>query len=75
MDPMAQVPMNPRQTWAMGRATFRPVFRSPRMASQPMITGRAKNDRKNTDSPAGTSLDTHFTSDCMTMKHITAISL
>ncbi len=47
--------MSPRQRWPSGFAVSRPWRSSPRITSQTTITGIAKNDRKNTCWPDGTS--------------------
>ena len=52
--PIAVVPTSPRQTWPSGFTVRNPVASSRLKNSQTTITGMAKNDRKNTTSPAGT---------------------
>ena len=68
---MALVPISPRQKWPYGFCTRMPPLRSPCHRTQARMTGMAKNDRKNTICPGGTSDDAALIIDDMMMKIVT----
>ena len=72
---IAVVPINPRQRWPMGLLVLRPERKSPRTASQPTITGKAKSERKNTVWPGGTSAAAALMNDAMTTNSKTDATL
>src|SRR6056297_2035138 len=58
----------------MGRFALNPVRRSPRNANQQTMTGMAKNDRKNTASPGGTTEELALINEAMTVNRMTAVN-
>lgn len=70
---MAETPIIPRSTCSEGFLARSPVAMSPRQSSQPMITGRAKNERKNTASPVGTLSAALISEDMITNRMTEAI--
>ena len=71
---MAVTPTSPRQTCISGRVALNPVRRSPRRVSHRTITGMAKNERKNTACPAGTSVELALMSEAMIVNRKTEAS-
>ena len=71
---MAEVPIRPRKTCALGDTTDNPWDRSFRRYIHTKMTGIAKKDIKNTVCHGGIVSDTCFTSDDITMNDATAKS-